>query len=902
MATLLLALLVGSMFISIIPAEGHTPPWAIPTYAYLNAAPNPVSPGQQTILQYWFSVQPTTSTSNTGYRWQNITIDITKPDGSIEHFSNLVSDPSGQGYITYTPDKIGTYTATITFPTQVLTRINPINGLIGPDSVYVNDTYTKSSASAMFTVQQESSAQTFQEPPLPISYWERPIDANRYNWYSIGSSWLGQNEFGTTYLRYQPLGRAPNTAHVINTIPLAWGGVVGGENSLNDGATFYEGLHRTKLSNPLILYGILYYSQPQGNAASGDGVTAVDLRTGQTKWTNNVIKGLSFGQFLDYESPNERGTSGYLWYTGTAIGTGIVNPGTQAITAISSNYEPRTLSLSSFATVTSATQPVNAPDSWIAVDPLNGKLLFNLTNVPNTVTVGGQPIVNAPVRAYGPQGEWLLYSIGRQNTSLPYTYLWQWNNTKLPGFDFPTRVPAWEPGIGNWNMSTAYDWNVTLSQALYSTTSQFGSFNPTIISVFPGNLIFGQNSGLQLTTSSSSGNGTPDPYTLWAINLNSTRGSIGEVLWQKSYPAPSGNKTVVIGPSDGETNVYTLYFKETMQWVGYDLLTGNQLWGPTTSESALNYFSAVGGSIIAPNAIGYGRLYSTGYSGILYSYNLKTGKLVFTYGNDLNNSNNSTATAETGFGVYPLQIGIVSDKKVYLTTVEHTLSSPSYQGAKTRAIDALTGKELWTTYGMSSWRTQAIGDGYYVWLNVNDMQIYITGPGPSATTVTAPDVASEAGNTIEIRGTVTDQSPKLKGTPAISDADQSSWVNYIIQRNIEQPTVTGVPVQLTILSEDGAIAKQVTVTSDSSGLFHYPWTPQTAGEYTIVADFAGTQSYGPSTAETSIVITQASVAANNYDTQNNAVTTTTLLTYLSIATIAIIVVTIVALVLTRTRQ
>lgn len=91
----LLIVISGSAFLAVLPVEAHTPPWAIPTYVYLNAAPNPVSLGQQTNLQYWFSVQPATSTSNTGYRWQNITIDIIKPDGYIDHFGNLTSDPSG---------------------------------------------------------------------------------------------------------------------------------------------------------------------------------------------------------------------------------------------------------------------------------------------------------------------------------------------------------------------------------------------------------------------------------------------------------------------------------------------------------------------------------------------------------------------------------------------------------------------------------------------------------------------------------------------------------------------------------------------------------------------------------------------------------------------------------------
>ena len=48
-----------------------------------------------------------------------------------------------------------------------------------------------------------------------------------------------------------------------------------------------------------------------------------------------------------------------------------------------------------------------------------------------------------------------------------------------------------------------------------------------------------------------------------------------------------------------------------------------------------------------------------------------------------------------------------------------------------------------------------------------------------------------------ITGTVTDQTPNaaLKGTPAVSDADQGIWMEYMIQHNVaNQPTSTGVPV------------------------------------------------------------------------------------------------------------
>ena len=263
-------------------------------------------------------------------------------------------------------------------------------------------------------------------------------------------------------------------------------------------------------------------------------------------------------------------------------------------------------------------------------------------------------------RAYGPQGEYLYYSIGRANTNSPFTYLLQQNNTKLPGIEAAAGITAWGPGNRNYNMSSSYDFNVTLSSPIANTITPIGSvggfggtgtFNattqlytiyPTILYVFPGNLIFGQSSGLQTIPGTSAGIfGTPDPFTLWAINLNETRGPLGQVLFQKQYPAPSGNKTVQVGPAEGASNVFTIYYRETLEWSGFDMLTGNQIWGPLPPQNVWNYYSGTTG-LTNPIGIGYGHLYTAGYSGTLYAINLKTGNIDFTYGNSLTDPKNST--------------------------------------------------------------------------------------------------------------------------------------------------------------------------------------------------------------------------------------------------------------------
>ena len=75
--------------------------------------------------------------------------------------------------------------------------------------------------------------------------------------------------------------------------------------------------------------------------------------------------------------------------------------------------------------------------------------------------------------------------------------------------------------------------------------------------------------------------------------------------------------------------------------------------------------------------------------------------------------------------------------KSILTEEEHSLNAPAYHGAKTRCVNATTGQLLWDIYGMCSWQEQAAADGYYTWFNFNDQQVYVMGPGPSATSVTA---------------------------------------------------------------------------------------------------------------------------------------------------------------------
>jgi outer membrane protein assembly factor BamB len=160
-----------------------------------------------------------------------------------------------------------------------------------------------------------------------------------------------------------------------------------------------------------------------------------------------------------------------------------------------------------------------------------------------------------------------------------------------------------------------------------------------------------------------------------------------------------------------------------MQWVGYDLDTGNQLWGPTASQSAFDYYGNPG-TVTLGGVIAYGNIYVSSFSGILYCYNDRTGELLWTYGNG-GEGNSTNAGFNVFYGAYSTQIQSISNGVVYTATDEHTVPNPIYKGATYRAINATTGEEIWVLSGYpSEWSTAgsawATADGYLTCMNGYD--------------------------------------------------------------------------------------------------------------------------------------------------------------------------------------
>jgi hypothetical protein len=166
------------------------------------------------------------------------------------------------------------------------------------------------------------------------------------------------------------------------------------------------------------------------------------------------------------------------------------------------------------------------------------------------------------------------------------------------------------------------------------------------------------------------------------------------------------------------------------------------------------------------------------------------------------------------------------------------------------ALDALTGKEVWSIEGV--YTPTAIAYGILLASDNYNGFTYAFGKGSTETTVSASTKIATRGSPLLIEGTVTDQSPAQKGTPAISDASMSAWMEYLNMQQPKPKNATGVKVHLTALDPNGNTEDLGYSTSDVSGLYSMMWTPPVEGKYTITAAFEGSNSYYASSAETAI--------------------------------------------------
>jgi hypothetical protein len=786
-----------------------------------------------------------TSTTN-DIRFHNYNLTIVDPNGSVttKIFDTVQDTTSSQGY-SFTPDQTGNYTLTFTFPGQVYTYTGLVQGFFGPaaQSNYINDTYLPSSASTTLTVQTEPIS-AIDSYPLPTEYWTRPIYGENSYWYTISSNWLGTGSPQLTasngFNLYVSDGAGSQTSHIMWTKPLQSGGVVGGNDVAVAGDTYFDGTaYSIRYINPIILDGMLYYTEPLSVAGSSGPTDCVNLQTGKLIWSRTDVPALSFGYIYDMQNVDYHG----VW--------------------------------SPILIATSGT-------TWRGYDGDTGNALFNVTNVPSGT------------KAMGPSGEYLIYVIANDGTPTnPQYYLAEWNSSKI-GYTGVMSTGAIS-GTVDGSVKSNYDWNISIPyRDTMSSSTVVAAYCGDIMLCYNGSLPAGYAALTFAATSSA-------PYTYFAVNLNATKGSVGSILWMHTYEPPAGNITVTQAGVDPVNRVFLEGYNELRQWVGYSLDTGAKLWGPTASQGALDYYGTPGNQAVSCQ-IAYGKAYSSEFSGIIYCYDVKTGDLLWTYGNG-GSGNSTNSGLYTGQGNYPTAITAIGNGVIYTITTEHTVTTPIYKGALARAINATDGTEIWTLSdytGEFVSQCYAMADGYNTWFNGYDNQIYTVGRGATALTVSAPNLGAAPGQSVIISGTVTDISSGTtqdeqatrfpNGVPVASDASMKDWMGYIYQQKPLPTNFTGVTVTISVVDSNNNSRPIGTAITDSSGTYSYQWTPDITGKYTVTATFAGTNGYWPSSSETSFAVDPAAPTTAPTSTPiSNLATTTDLLTYLAAGVIAIII-------------
>jgi uncharacterized protein GlcG (DUF336 family) len=75
-------------------------------------------------------------------------------------------------------------------------------------------------------------------------------------------------------------------------------------------------------------------------------------------------------------------------------------------------------------------------------------------------------------------------------------------------------------------------------------------------------------------------------------------------------------------------------------------------------------------------------------------------------------------------------------------------------------------------------------------------------------------------------------------------------MEYVYQQQSMPTNATGVPVTISVVDSNGNYRTIGTATSNVYGAYSLTWTPDIPGNFTVIASFAGTQSYYRSSAST----------------------------------------------------
>jgi len=321
---LILTLTISAMLIA-LPITNAQDSLNIPTFLFVTAEPDPVGRGQTVWLHAVFSKPTPTNQGTGGDLHEEITIEIVKPDGSKDILGPYTAGMTGAVPTSFVPDQVGEYTLQAIYPGQILTGKNPETGRNGQNLNMVGSYLMPDESEVVtLTVQEEKVELIYNSPGLPEEYWTRPIYSTNWAWGEIGANWLGMMApaFMTTggydaSGNLQPYGTAPNTPHIMWSKSTHFGGQPGAPIPSDQSTQYSSTSVVINYFEPIIISGVLYYTQFASLSSSLVSWEAVDLRTGETLWSRSAgetgTEKMLMGQITRFHSVQEFGSGAYIW-------------------------------------------------------------------------------------------------------------------------------------------------------------------------------------------------------------------------------------------------------------------------------------------------------------------------------------------------------------------------------------------------------------------------------------------------------------------------------------------------------------------------------------------------------------------------------------------------------------
>ncbi len=844
------------------------------SYPYVSVAMSTIGIGQTEVLVFWTADMPVDIgeiTSQSGRAaWYNVEFIVTDPDGQNKTIVIPISDAIGGGWTNYVPETVGVYSVQVHFPAQWRNAT--------ANQYYYSEAW---SPSVSFTAQTEQMP-SYTESPLPDGYWSRPINQAARQWYVLGGNWLsGAHEQpagaagGTTSRWVEGIG--PESAHILWSKPYYLGGLTEGRFTQGYQTGHYQGMSWTAI----VMNGKIFYS-PRDDAHTTAGYVVVDLYTGETlKYVNETMP--SMGQIYQYDSGNQHGGYSYLWQT-----SGVTLPATVSV-VFATEYANYTVIRDQAPQTLNASQ-VSVNTLWKMIDAYTLQTVCYIANVSS----GGTAV-------YGKDGSILRYSLVPIGTNY-YLQIWNSSAGTMVSSQTGTGYWQWRPSGGTFGGTNAYAAGTANHNTVHDGRD-FYSLNVSIPSPYgPRNTIVNQTGSIQSvrqdeymvigTAGQNNENGVVPAYSL-CVSLEP--GKQGTKLWDITYTPPfaslASNVSISLTAVFPEEKVVCFESTKLLKRWGISLETGQQIWESPTEEQN-NYYTMLDNYYD-------GKLLTFGFGGQVRAIDVKTGEIMWMF-------NATNIGSESPYGMYPINVFAIADGKIYTLTGEHSISQPMYRGPNIRCINATDGTEIWNLLGFGAnggaslnGQYMQMADGKVLGLNFFDNKIYCIGKGSSKTTISAPQVIPTLGSSVMLTGTITDDTPGagsrntndmmdfvLKGTPAISDEDQSRWMEYLFMNQIKPADAKGVEVDLAAIDPNGNYIPIGTVTSDANGNFGIPFTPEIPGTYQIIAKFDGSKAYGSSSTTTYLAIGEEAPAQPTQQPQL-ALPPTEL--YFGISTVAIVI-------------